>query len=142
MPGETTSRDVARRLIDKSQPKHPEKRGTDATRASVQAACENVFIDLARWFGVGGSRALFVRGIAKARPDHPALGAFRIGDDTDQVFGDLSSLAATHGDAAIADALEAVLVATLDLLGRLVGDDMVPRLLEESPTNTTPQDET
>lgn len=111
-------------------------------RVSVQAAAERVNLALTRSFGPAGARALFSRGLSQVRPDHPVLADFRLGDKPNQVFADLSSRTATHGDAAIAAALEAVLVATLGVLSRLVGEDMVTRLLEESLTNPAPQDET
>jgi hypothetical protein len=38
----------------------------------------------------------------------------------------------SHGDAATADALEAVIVHVIELLGRLVGDSMAAKLIERS----------
>jgi hypothetical protein len=37
-----------------------------------------------------------------------------------------------HGDAATAQALESMLVHLVELLGRLIGDDMATRLIERS----------
>ena len=37
-----------------------------------------------------------------------------------------------HGDAATAEALEAMLVHLVELLGRLIGDDMATKLIERS----------
>lgn len=37
-----------------------------------------------------------------------------------------------HGDAAIAEALESMLVRLIALLGRLVGDDMATKLIDRS----------
>jgi hypothetical protein len=37
-----------------------------------------------------------------------------------------------HGDAATAEALESMLVRLVELLGRLIGDDMATKLIERS----------
>jgi hypothetical protein len=37
-----------------------------------------------------------------------------------------------HGDAATAEALESMLVRLVELLGRLIGDDMAMKLIERS----------
>jgi hypothetical protein len=37
-----------------------------------------------------------------------------------------------HGDAATAEALESMLVHLVELLGRLIGDDMATKLIERS----------
>jgi hypothetical protein len=37
-----------------------------------------------------------------------------------------------HGDAATAEALESMLVHVVELLGRLIGDDMAKKLIEHS----------
>lgn len=39
---------------------------------------------------------------------------------------------AAHGDAATAEALESVLVHLIELLGRLIGDEMAAKLIERS----------
>jgi hypothetical protein len=46
------------------------------------------------------------------------------------VFGDVPALVAKHGPEAVAAGLSAALETILTLLGRLIGDDLVARLVE------------
>ena len=86
--------------------------------------------------GFDGCHALFTRALAQARVEHPALSsiALRVRSDP-YVYGVAESIAA-HGDEQVAAALEAMLIYVVDLLGRIIGDDMAAKLIEQSIVST------
>lgn len=112
--------------------------GGDAVVARL--SCEQVYGELARWLGPGSARALLSRGLAAARLDHPAVTQVRVGENGESVIDDASAIA-THGSAAVAAGLRAVLTTMLDLLGRLVGNDLASRLLNDTVTGGDVHDE-
>ena len=73
---------------------------------------------------------LLTRAVAEAREEHPLLKDIRVGQD-DPVLDGVEGAVEAHGAPAVTAALESVLVTLLSLLGRLVGDDMAARLVEQ-----------
>ena len=125
-PDTPSARELAHRLLARDAARGGDVGGV----ALVVAACERAHLDLARWIGPAGCHALFTRALTQARIAHPALRHvdLRVGaapglDHVDQ------AVAASSADA-VAAGLEEMLVALLSLLGRLIGDDMMERLLE------------
>ena len=109
--------------------RHPSTSGPDSAALAVQAACERTYRELTRTAWPKWVRALLTRALAQAQAEHPLLKEIRVGR------GGLDGVTAAvqaHGAPAVAAALEAVLETLLDLLGRLIGDDMVARLVEQS----------
>lgn len=51
---------------------------------------------------------------------------------SDPYIGGVPETIMAHGDAATAEALESMLVHLIQLLGRLIGDDMATKLIERS----------
>ena len=87
---------------------------------------------MSRWLGAAGCAALFSRALADTRTDHTALADVRLGEDPQQVLEGVSQAVQRSGAVAVAAGLEALLIHLLELLGRLVGSDIVVRLLELS----------
>ncbi|MEO6057073.1 MAG: hypothetical protein ABIQ49_09560 [Gemmatimonadales bacterium] len=120
--------DVARRLWA-----HENDVGS-TTPAEVAAGAARVLarldLTLGRWVGADGVRALRSRGVALARPAHPALAALA------QAAGDEEVAAAvrTYGPEAVATGIVAVVATVTDLLGRIVGEQMAVRLVELTGT--------
>jgi hypothetical protein len=105
----------------------------DSALAS-RTACERACRDLGRSLGAAGFNALLTRALAQAEAEHPLLAGVRIGRAGEPVLGGLDELIAQNGAPAVDAGLECMLATMLGLLGRLIGDDMVPRLLEhETP---------
>jgi hypothetical protein len=107
----------------------------DATVAAAQAACERLNRELSRWVGANGSLALFNRALAEARAVHPVLAEIRIRSRSEARLEGVTETSQKHGAAATADGLTSLLVTLLELLGRLIGDDMVMRLVEQGNQN-------
>jgi hypothetical protein len=94
------------------------------------AASERVCRGLSRSLGADGFAALLTRAILQAEVAHPLLRDIRVGRGDEVILGGLDDLVAQHGSENVDAALESMLTTMLGLLGRLIGDDMVPRLLE------------
>jgi hypothetical protein len=104
-----------------------------ATPAEMAAAAEPGFARLravlTRWIGSEGYRALVDRALAQARAEHPAVAGLQCQG------GDVGGVAAAVGARSAAEVREGIvaLVARLvDLLSRLIGEEMATRLLEQA----------
>lgn len=123
------ARDLARRLLSR------EASGSNDPVDRV-AAGERIFAGarghLAFWFGADGLEALLRRAIDRAgvaqpppaEPRHPPRGASAV----DVIVTMARAAPAQQG----AERLEMILTAFVDLLTRLVGEEMTERLLEQS----------
>jgi hypothetical protein len=124
-----TPQELARRLLARDAP------GDDAAHAVTAATdqvCGRVSENLSRWFGIDGSNALFSRALARVQAEHPALANVRYSHQSAVCLEGLAESARTHGAAAAADGVAAILTALIELLGRLIGEDIAMRLVEQS----------
>jgi len=126
------ARQTATRLIDRERASGAE---SGATAVAVHAACERVYRNLARWVGVSGARGLFVRALSEVQPKHPMLSGISVHVPAAGAMEGIPESILTHGDTPVAAALDSLLVALLALLTRLIGDDMVVKLLEPTELN-------
>lgn len=85
---------------------------------------------LARWFGPYGSLALVARALAIAEAEHPALSGVTAASGSSPRLLGLGEAVRTSGSAATAQGIVTWLAALLELLGRLIGDDLALMLLE------------
>lgn len=138
MPPETRNvRELTRRLVAREAAKSD---APESALIALRSACERTYRELARWLGPTGSHTLLTRAVAEAREEHPVLREIRVGHEESVLHG-LTGVVEAHGAAAVTAALEAVLVTLLSLLGRLVGDDVAARLVEQDMANHSPHDE-
>lgn len=114
-----------------------ESAGSAEADALVQAA-ERVLramqVHLARWFGPDGVTAVLNRALARARVQHPVLSEVELTMDGQLTLHLRSSTAQSAGN--LHDALVALISAAVVLLERLIGEDLVMRLLEEMTPGT------
>lgn len=113
----------------------------ESAALAAQAACERTYRALARTIGPTGSRALLTRALAQAEAEHPLLKEIRIGRQSEPGLDGVPAIVQAHGAPAVVAGLEAVLETLLSLLGRLIGVDMVARLVEQSAPIETHDDE-
>jgi hypothetical protein len=73
-----------------------------------------------------------MRALAQARTEYPALAQIQLRPRSDPYVDGVAATIIAHGDAATADALESMLVRLVELLGRLIGDDMATKLIGRS----------
>ena len=129
MPPQSPARQIARRLIDSRQ-SHGKAADSDARAAA--AASEDLYRELSRWVGRDGSHALFTRALAQARLDYATLDRVQLRPRSEPYLDGVAESIMSSGGAAIAEALESMLVHLVELLGRLIGDDMAAKLIERS----------
>ncbi|MGI9078069.1 MAG: hypothetical protein ACR2G6_12195 [Gemmatimonadaceae bacterium] len=103
--------------------------------AGARAACQFLHHELSLWLGVDGSRALFNSAIGRARPDHPVLSDIQHEALLSPTHPAIARGVQIHGTGATVAALESTLVVLIQLLGRLIGDDMATRIVENSEKN-------
>jgi hypothetical protein len=75
---------------------------------------------------------MFTRALAEARTEYPALAQIQLRARSEPYIDGVPETIMAHGDAATAEALESILVHLIQLLGRLIGDDMATTLIERS----------
>ena len=127
-PVRPPARHFALRLLGRTQ----DSAGDDTPGNVACAACDNLYWELSRWIGFDGCHALFTRALGKARIDHPSLSSIVLRVRSDPYVEGVGQSIASHGDAAVAAALESMLVQVVDLLGRIIGDDLAAKLMEQS----------
>ena len=128
-PHTDAAHDLAQRLFAREAPSD----GDDAALlAAVERLCLRVPAGLSRWFGTYGSRALLTRALAKAQEGHPSLAGVTVTSAQSPGVVGLAESALAHGAKTTAEGIVAMLAALADLIGRLIGDDLVPYLLEQS----------
>ena len=86
-------------------------------------------LGLGRWIGVMGYRALLDRALGPARAEHPALAGLSChGGEEPEV----AAAVRAHGAAEVAAGMRAVVAVLIDLLGRIIGEEMALRLVEQT----------
>jgi hypothetical protein len=110
------------------------------TSAAADRVCRRVSDELARWLGRDGCHALFARALvsAQAAGGHPILDTVRTTATSAYCLEGVTEGATRHGAAAANEGAAAVLTALIELLGRLIGEDMALSLLEQSALTRTP----
>ena len=124
-PRSAAATEVARRLWESAV-------GTGSPEdiaAAAERMCAQLYAGLGRWVGNMGYRTLLDRALVLARAEHPALG------DLACLGGDDSLTTATreaHSPAEVAAGMVALVAALIELLGRIIGEEMAVRLVEQT----------
>ena len=137
LPHSRTAQELARRLLAREA---PAEGAPDAVAAATEQVCGRVSANLSRWFGIDGTDALFARALVQAQADHPALANVRYSHQSAVCLERLAESARIHGTNAVADGVAAILTALIELLGRLIGQDIAMRLVEQSVPADAPDD--
>jgi len=124
-----SARQITRRLIKSRQ---RERKASDGRARTTSVACDDLYLELSRWVGLDGCHALFTRALASARTESAALDQIQLRPGSEPYLDGVAESIISRGDAATAEALEAMLVHVVELLGRLIGDDMATKLIERS----------
>ena len=82
--------------------------------------------------GPDGCHALFTRALSEARTDNPSLAGIQLRARADPYMDGVAETIMARGDPATAEGLESILIRLVEILGRLVGDDMAVKLIERS----------
>jgi hypothetical protein len=91
--------------------------------------CTGLRVGLTRWVGTMGYRALIDRALLLARAEHPALGSLSCHGEEEPVT---TATVRAHSAAEVATGMVALVTALVELLGRILGEEMAVRLVEQS----------
>ena len=127
MPPQSPGPQIARRLIDSRQ---SHRTAPDSAARAAAAACDDLYRELSRWVGRDGCHALFARALALTRIDYATLDGVQLRPLSEPYLDGVAESIMSSGDAAVAEALESMLLHIVELLGRLIGDDMAVKLIE------------
>lgn len=132
-----TSVQIARRLlVHEAAPGR--EREPEMVGAALQRTCLRVSENLRDSLGEDGCNALLARALARTEADHPALKNIRrLNEGSIHLDGVVAGIEA-HGAAAVTAAIEALLATLVDVLGRLIGEDMAIRIIDhDAPRSRT-----
>lgn len=134
-PQSPAAQEMARRLLARER----SAAGDPAmTAAALQRACVRVSANLRDAVGDDGRDALLARALARAESGHPVLKDIRrLNNGAVHLDGVVASVEA-HGVAPVTAAIEALLAALLEVLGRLIGEDMAMKLLDHDLPGPSP----
>ena len=125
-----TPRDLARELISRET-----RLAETIPVVGLQRVCTNVTTNLRTIVGDDGCTALLARALARTQFEHPALKDLRRVAGDDIYLDAVATGVERHGLAAVNDGIEALLTALAEILGSLIGADMVLNLF----TSTAPR---
>jgi hypothetical protein len=130
LPASAAARELAIRLLTREGSGPPQSTAAEAP----DRVCASVSHELSRWIGREGCRALFARALATAQAAglHPALDLVRVSTGSVSCLDGLAEAAARSGSDATTAGVTAVLSELIELLGRLIGEDMALSLLAHS----------
>ena len=106
--------------------------------AALEWVCRHLGDELSRWFGPYGFHALLTRALAKARVDQPPLAAVRVRSSPDAYLDGLGDAVQGYGVHPATEAFAALLAAFIDLLGRLIGEDLAVNLVSQATMLSAP----
>jgi hypothetical protein len=118
---------LARRLIDSSRRDGAPSRDS---AHSAAAAFDHLYESLSRWVGLDGCHALFTRAHAQARKNYPLLASIQLRSRSTPYLDGVTETINQYGAEETVEALEWMLMTLIELLGRLIGDDMARKLIE------------
>ncbi len=129
-----TAHSVARRVWERATSAAPQSTSRSTSRANDDAGTtamrllHDLEVALSRWIGAEGYRALLLNAARLTLPAHPALSAVVTVDG----FRATTPHAATAPTDAIGSGVVALLEVLMKLLGRIVGDEMAVRLVDQA----------
>jgi hypothetical protein len=110
----------------------PSDDGAEGAALAAAAACEGIYRSLTHSLGFIGSRELLARALSRAQTEHWALQEVSVSSRTDLTLEGVARAAESHGESDVVAGLETLLSALFALLARLIGVDMVARLVAQS----------
>ena len=126
-PDLSPARKFARRLIDCEG---VDPSGSAAT-SDAQRAVERVWDELSKWTGVDGSHALLTRAVALAKAENPGLlRNARVGSRSRSWLEGVADNPSTNGATVGNEGVEFILASLMELLGRLVGNQIAINMLQ------------
>jgi hypothetical protein len=123
--GAHTARDAARQLWHNIA---GDARTPEAVAAGADHLWSGLSTRLGRWIGASGYHALLNRALDIARSEHACLKDLSCGGGEAAI---VAMTARTQGAGEVADSMVTVTAGLIDLLGRIVGEDMAIHLVNQ-----------
>lgn len=117
---------VAQNLWEREQIDHG---SPEAVASLVERVSGYLKVGISRWIGAEGYRILLDRALLETRMRHPVLAELRCNGDND--VGTIEA-ARVYGTPQVEEAFVALVGLMVDRLGRVLGDEMARRLVEQS----------
>lgn len=128
--GSLTSSEIARGILTQGVVEAGDGR-PEAAALALQRTCVRMTVALRDALGDAGCATLLGRALARAAETHPLVKELpRIETDAFHLDGVADQVEA-HGIEAVTAALEALFTALIDILARLIGEDMAIRLITQ-----------
>lgn len=135
----TSSVQLARRLLAQDTPEGTQD--PEAAAVGLRKTCARLSSALGNALGTEGCNALFVRALTRTEAQHPLIADLRPRGEGRISFDGLVKIVDEHGVIRVTAAIEAVLTALIDILIRLVGEDMTVRLTAaDAVAHSTPNE--
>jgi hypothetical protein len=128
-PARIGPREMASRLLAREAPAI-ESGEPEIVGAALQRACRRAIDTLRDSMGEEGCDALLARAFARAEPAHPALKDIRPVNGVGLRLDGIVATSTTRGPAEVNAAVEALLAALVDVLARLIGEEMAIQLMD------------
>jgi hypothetical protein len=97
--------------------------------AAAERLCTQLRAGLGRWVGADGYRALLHRALGLARAEYsPLTGLSCQGGDEPEI----AAAVRAHGPADVTASIVGLVATLIDLLGRIVGEEMAVQLVEQT----------
>lgn len=119
--------------VDASPVRQGEEFGSDAL-SRAEEMWGTLGTALSAWCGPFAYYALLNRALSQAQMMHQPLAALRVGTPSAPELMGLGVIAATVGDAAIAEGSQALLTALINLLARVIGEEMAVATVSQALT--------
>jgi hypothetical protein len=123
-----TSAEIVRRILHREAGSS----GQVITAEALQRACTRVCENLSDSLGEDGCTALLARSLARTEEAHPALKIVRHANGRGITLDGVAASIDKYGIEVVTPAIEALLAALVDVLGRLIGEDMAERLFDQT----------
>lgn len=117
---------LARRLLACDTP--PGTTDPEVVAVGLRKTCARISNALRNTLGNDGCSALLARALARTEGQHPLIADLRQSGEGHISFDGLVASVDEHGIGPVSAAIEAMLAALVDILVRLVGEDMTIRL--------------
>jgi hypothetical protein len=104
-------------------------RAPEEVAAAAESMCTQLRVGLGRWIGAEGYRALLERALELARAEHPALGGLSCLGGDELVT---SAAVRAYGSREVAAGFVGLVAVLIELLGRIIGDEMALRLVAQT----------
>jgi hypothetical protein len=128
--------EVARRLWARAA---GDTNSPEEVAAAAERTCTQLRTGLGRWIGAMGYHALLDRALALARAEHPALRSLSCHGGEEPM---ITAAVRAHGAAEVATGMLALVAGLVELLGRIIGEEIAVRLVEQAGMRSETERET